>query len=73
MSKIVAVRKTSDSASISAYKLDDGRVMNREEICRAVNRGEIEGCSTFETRNGSLAVRSDRGQDNYSLDELPRF
>lgn len=72
MSKVVAVRHGNDG-SIELYKLDDGTVMNRLDICDAANRGLIEGVSTFTTRDGDEAVRSDRGISNYKLDELPEF
>ena len=72
MSKVVAVRHGNDG-SIELYKLDDGTVMNRRDICDAANRGLIEGVSTFTTRDGDEAVRSDRGIANYKLDELPEF
>ena len=71
MSRVVAVRR--ENGSISKYKLDDGRVLNRHEICDAAIRGEVEGVSAFTTRDGDEAVRSDRGQPDYSLDELPTF
>ena len=71
MSRVVAVRK--ENGSISQYKLDDGRIMNRHEICDAAIRGEVEGVSTFETRDGGEAVRSDRGQYDYALSKLPEF
>lgn len=71
MSRVVAIRE--DHGTISEFKLDDGRVLNRQQICDAATRGEIEGVSTFETRDGGEAVRSDRGQWDYSLKSLPRF
>ena len=72
MSKVVAVRRDSDNTILS-YKLDDGRVLNREQICHETNLGNIEGLSTFTTRDGGEAVRSDRGQWDYSLQDLPEF
>lgn len=72
MSRVVAVRHGNDG-SIVLYKMDDGTIMNRLEICDAANRGLIEGVSTFTTRDGDEAVRSDRGQGNFRLDELPEF
>lgn len=72
MNKVVAVRKDS-TGDITLFKLDDGRIMNREEICDATDLGQIEGLSTFTTRDGGEAVRSNRGQDNYSLTDLPIF
>lgn len=72
MSKVTAVRHGVDG-SIELYKLDDGRTMNRLEICDVTNKGQIEGVSTFTTRDGDEAVRSDRGQLDYSLSDLPEF
>lgn len=71
MSRVVAVRR--ENGSISQYKLDDGRIMNRHEICKAAITGEVEGLATFTTRDGDEAVRSNRGQYDYSLDNLPTF
>jgi hypothetical protein len=72
MSKVVAIRR-GDNGAIAQYKLDDGRVLGHHEICDAAIRGEIEGISTFTTRDGGEAVRSDRGQYDYSLSKLPEF
>lgn len=71
MSKVVAVRK--EEGSISLYKLDDGRILNRKEICNEVAGGKVEGLALFTTRDGDEAVRSNRGQYGYSLDSLPEF
>lgn len=72
MSKIVAVRHGEDG-SISSYKTDDGQVYDRETAVSMANKGELEGVSSFTTRDGSLAIRSDRGQIGYSLENLPEF
>jgi len=72
MKKVVAIRKDG-TGSIAQYKLDDGTVMSRKEICSAAIRGEIKGVSTFTTRDGGESVRSDRGQIGYSLSDLPEF
>lgn len=72
MSKIVAVRKD-DTGTITQYKLDDGRVLDKRSACIAVDKGEIEGCATFTTRDGDDAIRSNRGQADYKLDDLPTF
>lgn len=72
MSRITAVKRD-ETGSISDYKLDDGTVLSRDEAVKATNDGKIEGVSTFTTRNGDMAIRSDRGQENYSLDALPEF
>lgn len=72
MNRIVAVRKD-ETGSLAQFKMDDGRILNRQEAVDATNRGEISGVSTFTTRDGSEAIRSDRGQEGYSLDSLPTF
>lgn len=72
MSKIVAVRRD-ETGSIALYKLDNGKVLNRKEAVDAADLGKIEGVSSFETRDGGMAIRSDRGQHGYSLDNLPTF
>ncbi len=72
MSRIVGVRRD-DTGSISEYKLDDGQILSRDAAVKATDEGKIEGVSTFTTRNGDMAIRSDRGQEDYSLDSLPEF
>lgn len=72
MNKVVA-KRTGKDGSIEQYKLDDGRVLSRQEIVDASIRGEIEGVSAFTTRDGGESVRSDRGQYDYSLSDLPEF
>ncbi len=72
MSKVVAVRKD-ETGKITEYKLDNGKVLNHTEALIAVDSGEIQGCAKFTTRDGDEAVRSNRGQEGYSLSELPTF
>lgn len=72
MSRIVAVRKDGNG-TITDYKLDNGKELNHSEAINAVNMGEIEGCNVFPTRDGGEAIRSNRGQEDYSLDNLPSF
>lgn len=72
MNKVVAIKKD-ETGSICQYKLDNGQIMNRQEICNAATRGEIEGVAAFTTRDGGESVRSNRGNDDYSLSNLPEF
>lgn len=72
MNRIVAVSHD-EEGKLSAYKLDDGRVLNRDQAVEEADKGNISGVSSFMTRNGDRAIRSDRGQDNYSLDDLPEI
>lgn len=72
MSKVVAVRKD-ETGKITEYKLDNGKVLNHTEALVAVDSGEIEGCAKFTTRDGYEAIRSNRGQEGYSLSNLPTF
>ena len=72
MSKIVAVRKDS-TGTIVEYKLDNGRVLSKDMAVNEVGSGRIEGCATFTTRDGDTAIRSNRGQEGYSLSSLPEF
>lgn len=72
MSRIVGIQHAEDG-SISKYKLDDGRILSRYEAVEQVEAGNIEGCATFTTRAGDTAIRSNVGQDNYKLSELPEF
>ena len=72
MSRIVAVRH-GETGSIEAYKTDDGRVLERYQAVAEADAGRLEGVSSFMTRDGDSAIRSDRGQEGYSLDSLPEF
>ncbi|MCM1215059.1 MAG: DUF3892 domain-containing protein [Lachnospiraceae bacterium] len=72
MSRIVAVRHGEDR-TIDAYKTDDGRILTKVEAVDVANRGELEGVASFTTRDGDMSIRSNRGQDDYSLNELPEF
>lgn len=72
MNKIVAVQHD-DDGTLKACKLDDGRVLNMSEAANLASIGEIEGVSTFTTRDGETAIRSNRGQDHYKLQDLPEF
>lgn len=70
MSKITEV-KHSEDGSIEKYKTDDGLVLTREEAVKMADSGELSGVASFQTRDGSYAIRSNRGQKDYSLDDLP--
>ena len=72
MSRIVAVRKD-ETGKIQQYKLDDGRVLDSMQAVKAVDVCDIEGCASFTTRDGDASIRSNRGQNNYSLSNLPEF
>ena len=72
MNKIVAVQHEKDG-TLKACKLDDGRVLNMSEAADLASIGELEGVSTFTTRDGDQAIRSDRGQKGYKLQDLPEF
>lgn len=72
MSKIVAVSHDENGA-LESYKLDNGQILNRDQAVDMANKGQLEGVSTFTTRNGDMAIRSDRGQEDYSLDTLPEI
>ena len=72
MSRIVAVRH-GEAGTIDSYKTDDGRVLSKVEAVDAANKGELDGVASFSTRDGDMAIRSNRGQEGYSLDELPEF
>ena len=71
MSKIVAVREK--DGVLTDYKLDDGRILNKDEAIKEANAGNIEMVSSFMTRDGSTSIRSNRGHYAYSLENLPRF
>lgn len=72
MSKVVAVRKD-ERGRITDYKLDNGKVLNHKEAVCACYSGEMEGCTVFTNRSGGDSIRSDRGQYDYKLLDLPEF
>jgi len=72
MSKVVAVRKD-NRGRITDYKLDNGKILNHSEAIIACYSGEMEGCSVFTNRAGGDSIRSDRGQEGFSLSKLPEF
>lgn len=72
MSRIVAVRH-GENDTIDLYKTDDGQVLDRVQAVDLADKGQLEGVSSFGTRDGDRSIRSDRGQAGYSLDELPEF
>lgn len=72
MSRIVAVRHGEDG-TIDSYKTDAGEVLNKVQAVDAANAGKLEGISSFTTRDGEASIRSDRGQEGYSLQDLPEF
>ena len=73
MAKIIAKKTGGSRGPIQAYKLDDGRVLDHNQAVQSCLNGEIEGVTTFTTRDGGVGIRSDRGQYGYSITELPEF
>lgn len=72
MTKIIAVRH-GETNTIESYRTEDGRILSRVEAVDMANKGELEGVHSFTTRDGDAAIRSDRGQEGYSLQDLPEF
>lgn len=72
MSKVVAVRRD-ERGRITDYKLDSGKVLNHEQAVSACYSGEMEGCTVFTNRAGEDSIRSNRGQDDFKLQDLPEF
>lgn len=73
--KITAVHK--EEGTISQYKLDDGRIIGKDECISMVKNGEIENCNIGVDRNNKEFVRTDRDDENgkhiQNLDNLPTF
>lgn len=72
MNRIVAVQKD-ETGKIAYYKDEQGKVYDREDIVSAVDAGLVDGLAVFTTRDGFQSVRSNRGQADYSLQDLPSF
>ena len=74
--KIVATHK--EDNKITQYKLDDGRIVDKEECINLVKNGYIEDCNVGKNKEGEEFVRSDRdNEDNpgehTNLRDLPQF
>lgn len=72
MNRIIAVQRD-ETGSIAYYKDEQGKVYDREDIVYAVDAGLVDGLAVFTTRDGHQSVRSNRGQEDYSLQDLPTF
>ena len=70
---IVAVRKDG-RGNILAFKLEDSRVLDYEQMLQANAQGGLSGLRVQENREGELIIRSvpDGFSDN-NLDNLPQF
>jgi len=74
--KIMAVHK--EGNSISQYKLDNGKVVDKDECITLVKNGEIENCNIGRNKEGEEFVRTNRddeGQEGQitNLRDLPNF
>lgn len=72
--KIEAVHK--ENGKITKYKLDNGRVVNKERCITMVSKGKIENCHVGCSRLGENFVAADRGKEgskSMSLNALPTF
>lgn len=72
MGIIVGVQHREDG-TIGKYKLDDGRILSQYEAVDEAEAGNLDGVAVFTTRSGDKAIRSNAGQPNYKLEDLPEF
>lgn len=71
--KIVAVRKDT-SGEIDAFKLSDGRVVEKVVAFQMVNRGELKGYVSGVSSLGEAYIRSAAdGDPTNNLGNLPSF
>lgn len=73
--QITAVHK--EDGKITQYKLDDGRVVDKEECISLVENGDIENCHIGNSKNDEPFVATDRDKEGENkitnLDDLPTF
>ena len=74
--KITAVHK--EDNAITQYKLDDGRVVDKQECINMVKNGEIENCNIGTNKEGEDFVRTNRDDEDKpgeitNLNDLPTF
>ena len=72
MTRVIATQRD-DQDRIIAYETEDGKILDHNQCLTAIKSGEIEGLQTFTNRAGEESIRSKRGEDNYSLKDLPQF
>lgn len=72
MTRVIATKRD-DQDRIIAYETEDGKILDHNQCLTAIKSGEIEGLQTFTNRAGEESIRSKRGEDNYSLKDLPQF
>lgn len=73
--KIVAVHK--EDGKITKYKLDNGKLVNKDEAINLVQNGSIEQCHIGNSKNNEPFVVTDRDKEGENkitnLDDLPTF
>ena len=74
--KIVATHKDNDK--ITKYKLDNGKIVEKDECINLVKNGDIENCNVGRSKDGEEFVRSDRDDEknpgeHTNLRDLPNF
>ena len=72
MSKVIATKRDNEGRII-AYKTDDGKILNHNECISAIESGNVDGLQIFTNRQGEQSIKSKRGEENYSLKNLPQF
>lgn len=73
MTRITGVKHDS-KGEITAYKLDNGRIITKEEGITMVKNGQIEGVTVGVSKNGERYLRSlPDGNESNNLDSLPEI
>ncbi|SKB00718.1 Protein of unknown function [Caloramator quimbayensis] len=71
MFKIIGV-KHDNKGEIVAYKLDNGKIVTKDEGVNIAKKGEIEGVTVGVSKKGEEFLRSvPDGKDINNLDNLP--
>lgn len=75
--KIVGVHK--ENGTISQYKLDNGKVVNKEKCINMVKKGKIEDCNIGTNKKMEEFIRTNRNSEDENvkqitnLNDLPTF
>lgn len=72
MTRIIATKRDEEDRII-AYQTEDVKVLDHNQCLAGIKSGEIEGLQTFTNRAGEESIKSKRGEDNYSLKDLPQL
>lgn len=70
----ISAVKRDENGSAVQYKLDNGKVIDREQAVSMAEAGKLSGYNVATAKDGTKSIRSNRDNDpSNNIDNLPTF